>query len=200
MVGGNLFSWRCVDVADAVAVTGAVRAIVERFSRIDVLINNAAIYPKLGFLEQDAESWNGTIAVNLGGVANCCRTVLPVMMRQRHGRIINVGSFADRAPIPASSAYAASKGGLRALTKAIGADLRETYPDIVCVEWIPGHLKTQMSDFTGMDPSDCVEWAVQVASLPPGGSNARMFVQGEEYVVPKSLRSRIKEKLMFWRR
>lgn len=198
--GNDRFSWYAVDVSDATHVTGIVQQIVEKFGRIDVLINSAAVYPKTSFLEQDAESWMRTIAINLGGVANCCRAVLPSMIHQGRGRIINVGSFADLAPIPNSSSYAASKGGLRALTKAIGADLGNNYPDIICVEWIPGHLNTQMSNFTGMDPAACVEWALKIINLPPGSRNAMIFEEDHEHVPPKALRSRIKEKLMFWRR
>lgn len=199
LIGNSRFSWYAVDVSEAAHVTNIVRSIAEKFGRIDVLVNAAAVYPKISFLEQDAESWMKTIAVNLGGIANCCRAVLPLMMRHGYGRIINVGSFADLAPIPNSSAYAASKGGLHALNKAIGADLGD-YPDIICVEWMPGHLKTQMSDFTGMDPADCVEWALHIINLPPDSRNSLIYVSDHEYVQPKSLRSRVKEKLMFWHR
>lgn len=199
LIGNNHFSWHAVDVSQAAAVTNVMQKIVEQFGRIDVLFNNAAVYPKVSFLEQDADSWMRTIAINLGGVANCCRAVLPLMMRQGSGRIINVGSFADLAPIPNSSAYAASKGGLRALTKAIGADLDGAYPDIICVEWIPGHLNTQMSNFTGMDPAVCVEWALKIINLPPGRSKSIIF-EGDHEVIPgKRLMSRVKEKIMFWR-
>lgn len=200
LIGDGRFTWNAADVSDSSQVTQALQQIAGKFGRIDVLINNAAVYPKASFLEQDAGSWMRVIAVNLGGVANCCRAVLPLMMRQGSGRIINVGSFADLAPIPNSSAYAASKGGLRALTKAIGADLGSRYPDIICVEWIPGHLNTQMSDFTGMDPAVCVEWALKIINLPPEGRNAMIFEGNHEHVPPKSLKSRIKQKLMFWRR
>lgn len=199
-IGNCRFSWHTVDVAEPAQVSNAVQIISEKFGKIDVLINAAAIYPKINFLEQDAESWMRTIAVNLGGVANCCRSVLPLMKRHGHGRIINVGSFADLAPIPNSSAYAASKGGLRALTKAIGADIGNAYPDIICAEWIPGHLNTQMSNFTGMDPAVCVEWALNIINLPPEGRNTMIFEGDHEHVPPKSLRSRVKDKLMFWLR
>ena len=200
LIGDSRFSWHRVDVSDAAQVTETLQLVAGKFGRIDVMINNAAVYPKTGFLEQDAESWMRTIAINLGGVANCCRTVLPLMMRQGYGRIINVGSFADLAPIPNSSAYAASKGGMRALTKAISADLGGAYPDVMCVEWVPGHLNTQMSDFTGMNPAVCVEWALQIINLPPGQGKARIFEGDHEHFPPKSLKARVKEKLMFWRR
>lgn len=198
LIGNGRFSWHTADVANAVEVTNVFQEIIEKFGRIDVLINNAAVYPKVSFLEQDAASWMRTIAVNLGGVANCCRAVLPYMIKQGSGRILNVGSFADLGPIPNSSAYAASKGAVRALTKAIGADLGSSHPDIICIEWIPGHLNTQMSDFTGMDPAVCVEWAIKIVSLPPQGRSAMIFEEDHEHVIPKSLRARIKDKLMFW--
>jgi gluconate 5-dehydrogenase len=122
------------------------------------------------------------------------------MIRQGSGRIINVGSYADLAPIPNSSAYAASKGGLHALTKAIGADLDGAYPDILCIEWIPGPMKTQMSDFTGTDPVACVDWALKIIDLPPGRSKSVIFEKDQEHAPRKSLASRVKRKLMFWRR
>ncbi|OGC91562.1 MAG: hypothetical protein A2W25_03580 [candidate division Zixibacteria bacterium RBG_16_53_22] len=200
LIENNRFSCHVVDVSESEAVTNIVQQIVGQFGRIDVLINNAAVYPKVSFLDQDADSWMRTIAVNLGGVANCCRAALPFMMRQGSGCIINVGSYADLAPIPNSSAYAASKGGLHALTKAIGADLGGAYPDILCVEWIPGPMKTRMSNFTGTDPAACVDWAIKIINLPPGRSKSVTFEKDQEHVPKKTLASRVKGKLMFWRR
>lgn len=199
-VPGGHFVARTVDVSDAEAVTRTIQEMAQRFGRIDVLVNNAAVYPKESFLEQDAQSWMQAIAINVGGVANGCRAVLPLMMERGYGRILNVGSFADRAPIPRSSAYAASKGAVRALTKAIAADLSDRYPDILCLEWIPGHLNTQMSDFTGIDPAVCVDWAAELIALPAGPPNTRIFEGNREQRPPKSLRARLKEKLFFWRR
>jgi NAD(P)-dependent dehydrogenase (short-subunit alcohol dehydrogenase family) len=197
-LAGERFSAQLVDVADPAAVQAAVDAIAARHGRIDVLINNAAVYPKLAFLEQDAAAWMQVMAINVGGVANGCRAVLPLMMRQGTGCIINVGSFADKAPIAGSSAYAASKGAVRALTKAIAADLGGAYPGIAIYEWIPGSLNTQMSDFTGMDPALCVPWAIRLIELPPAG-RPRIFEEGEEHLPPRGLRERLLAKLRFWR-
>lgn len=200
LAASRRFAYRVVDVAESGAVTEAIGRISDQFGRIDVLINNAAIYPKVSFLEQDAESWMKTIAVNLGGVANCCRAVLPLMMQRGSGRIINIGSFADRSPIPCSSAYAASKGGLHALTKAIAADLGDAFPGIAVVEWIPGHLRTQMSGHTGMDPAVCVEWAVKILGFPPARGTARVFEEDREHLPPRSLKARLAAKLGLARR
>ncbi len=199
--GAGGFTTHVVDVSDPAAVATVVGHVINRYEKIDVLFNCAAVYPKTSFLEQDAKDWMETIAINVGGVANCCRAVLPHMIQQKSGRIINVGSFADRAPIPRSSAYAASKGALHALTKALAADLGESCPEIVFVEWIPGHINTRMSDYTGLEPSGCVDWAINTMAAPRGRSNAMTFVQGREFApAAPSLPSRIKAKLMFWRR
>lgn len=193
-IAGPSFSLHVADVADAAALASAVEEILRRHGRIDVLVNNAAVYPKESFLEQPAADWMAAIAVNLGGVANGCRAVLPSMMRRGAGCIINVGSFADKAPIARSSAYAASKGAVRALTKAIAADLGSAHPGIAIYEWIPGHLNTRMSEFTGMDPAECVDWAVRLIEMPPQ-PGARIFEGAEEHLPPRSLRSRVLAKL-----
>jgi NAD(P)-dependent dehydrogenase (short-subunit alcohol dehydrogenase family) len=198
LISDRRFVSHVVDVSDLEPVTKVMQDTASQFGGIDVLINNAAVYPKVGFLEQDADEWWRAITINIGGVANCCRAVLPIMLRQGRGRVINVGSYADIAPIPKSSAYAVSKGGLRALTRAIGAELAGS--EVVCVEWIPGHLKTQMSDFTGMDPSAAVDWAQAVIGLPTGGRNTIMCEADHEVLPIRSLRSRVKDKLMFWHR
>jgi NAD(P)-dependent dehydrogenase (short-subunit alcohol dehydrogenase family) len=199
-IRNSRFSVSTADVSDFNAVTRVVQQAIGQYGKIDVLFNCAAVYPKTSFLEQEAKDWMETLAINVGGVANCCRAVLPHMIRQKSGRILNVGSFADRAPIPCSSAYAASKGALHALTKAMAADLDDSCPEIVFVEWIPGHINTRMSDYTGLDPSVCVDWAINTIVAPRGRSNAMVFVQDRELAPAPSRLSRIKSRLMFWRR
>lgn len=198
-IANDNFHWRLVDVSQADSVAKAIRSIQEEYGRIDVLMNNAAIYPKISFLEQSPREWMEAIDINVGGVASCCHAVLPIMMQQGHGRILNLGSFADKSPIPLSSGYSASKGAVRALTKAIAADLGDQYPDIILIEWIPGHLNTQMSDFTGIDPKSCVDWAINLINLPENDPSPRIFVGDEEWLPPKGLRERLKEKIFFFR-
>ena len=110
----------------------------ERYEKIDVLINNAAVYPKLGFLESNIEEWMRALEINVGGVARCCHRVLPGMLERGHGRILNVGSFAYRNPIPNSSVYSTSKGAVTTLTLAIAHEVdHDRYPDILVNEFIP---------------------------------------------------------------
>ena len=189
-----------VDVRHHREVWSAVEAVTERYGPVHVLFNNAALYPKENFLKQPAESWAEAVETNLIGMANCCRAVLPVMIDAGFGRIYNIGTWADLSPIPRSSAYAASKGGVHALTKAIAADLEELEPDVDVEvhEWIPGHLNTRMSDFTGIDPAVSAEWAVNLV-LSQASSRNVIFENNAEWVPPKRLKERIAELLLFWR-
>lgn len=185
------FRWQVVDVSDRLRVQRAIRRVEEESLTIDVLFNNAAVYPKCSFLDCDIDLWTNAILTNLVGVAYCCRYVLPLMINQGFGRIYNVGTFADGAPIPESSAYAASKGGLHGLTKAISADIESLGLDIRIHEWVPGHLRTQMSDYTGIDPQVSAGWAMDIVRKDEASFASALFVNSEEHIPPKRLKERL---------
>lgn len=190
----------CVaDVTEYERIESAVSDAKERYGRVDVLFNNAAIYPRVNFLAESAEDWARVIEVNLNGVANCCKAVLPVMIEAGWGRIFNIGSFADLSPIQDSAAYSASKGAVRALTKAIAMDLQKVNADVEVHEWIPGHLNTRMSGFSGSDPVIAASWGVRLASMPMGRKKNCIFVNDKEWLPPKRLKQRLKERIFFWR-
>lgn len=195
-IGSERFSGYIADVALYEEVSAAVAAVTRQHGRIDLLFNNAAIYPKINFLEESPAAWSRAIAVNINGVANCCKAVLPGMVAARYGRIYNIGSFADIAPIANSAAYSASKGAVRSLTKAIAADIQHTEADIEVHEWIPGHLKTRMSDFTGLEPAVAAAWAVQLASVPHARTPNCIFENDREWLPPRGLKQRIRDKLL----
>ena len=199
LVASDRFSGHVADVANYAEVEAVVAHCIATHGRIDVLFNNAAVYPKVNFLEERPDMWCRAIDVNVNGVANCCKAVLPLMIAAGTGRIYNVGSFADLNPIENSAAYSASKGAVRALTKAIARDLQHIDADIEVHEWIPGHLNTQMSGFTGSDPSIAAGWAVQLASMPRTRTRNCIFENDREWRPPKGFRQRVKEKLVFWR-
>ena len=130
------------------------------------------------------------------------KAALPKMLEKGFGRIYNLGSFADISPIENSSAYSCSKGGLHALNKSIGKDVEALArdADIEVHEWIPGHLKTQMSEFTGIEPSISAAWGVQIARGDiKAGTKCSIFENDHEWLPPKSLKHRLKDKLLFWR-
>lgn len=129
---------RMTDVADYRSVQGLVRETLDRFGRIDVLLNNAAIYVTQplwkGPLEDlPLEEWDRVLAVNLKGVFHCCRAVIPVMKAQGSGKIINVASgtfFSGSGDMPH---YTASKGGVVALTRVLAKQLGPWNINVNCL-------------------------------------------------------------------
>lgn len=164
-----------------------------RHGRVDILVNNAAVYPKHGVLESSVEEWTRTIEINVIGTFLCCRRALPGMLERGYGRILNLGSFAWRQPIPNSSAYAASKGAVRALSRAIASEVdRSRHPDVLVNELIAGVFRTRMSE-TGADPMEAYQHARTVASLPAGGPHGETFARSEIHIEdPPGLRARLK--------
>lgn len=119
---------RTTDVARYDSVEGLVQETLDRFGRIDVLLNNAAIYVTrklwMGSVEDcPLEEWDRVLEVNLKGVFLCCRAVIPVMKRQRSGKIVNIASgtfFNGSSNMPH---YTSSKGGVVALTRVMARQL-----------------------------------------------------------------------------
>jgi len=112
-----------VDVSDAEAVDRAIRAFLVQREGIDVLVNNAAIVDDKPFALMSADSWTAILETNLGGVFNCSRAVVRSMMARGKGAIVNIGSVAGLVASPGQANYAASKGGITALTRTLAAEL-----------------------------------------------------------------------------
>ena len=111
------------DVSDAAQVQRMVDQVRETMGRIDVLVNNAGVFPRARVVEMDEQMWDYVIDTNLKGPFLCCRAVAPQMIEQQWGRIINVSSTAAFMPGPRGAHYSASKAGLIAFTKALALEL-----------------------------------------------------------------------------
>lgn len=111
------------DVADRASVDAAMREIAARTARLDVLVNNAAVVEARPFEEVDQQSWNGVLAVNLTGVFNCVQAALPLL--GEGGRIVNLSSHSGSLGSRGRAAYAASKGGVDALTRVLAVELAD---------------------------------------------------------------------------
>jgi len=123
LAGKGCFSGERVDVSDATSVERAVAATIDKHRTIDILVANAGIAgPNHTTWEYPVEAWHHVINVNLLGVYHCCRAVVPHMLRQNYGRIVNVASIAGKEGNPNASAYSASKAGVIALTKSLGKE------------------------------------------------------------------------------
>lgn len=199
IIGEGEFEAHCADVSNFAQVENVVAHILDTHGRIDVLFNNAAVYPKVTFLEESAQDFARALLINVAGVANTCKAVLPSMIENDFGRIFNLGSWADRAPIADSAVYSAAKGALHALTKAIAVDIAQHDVDVEIHEWLPGRLNTQMSDFSGMDPAVAAAWAVEIASKPHASKKNCIYEQNWEWQPPKSLKQKLLSKILFWK-
>ena len=171
----------------------------DRYGKVDLLINNAAVYPKGMLLEQTPREWFGAMRVNVLGIFLCTRKALPAMMEKGYGRIINLGSFAGRGPVPGSSAYSVSKAGVMSLTKAIAVEIdRDKYPNILVNELVPGGVKTGMHN-DGDDPEVIYPHARILADLPSGGPTGRIFIKSELFDEDYGLKATIMRKLARFR-
>ncbi|WP_298446541.1 3-oxoacyl-ACP reductase family protein [Gordonia sp. (in: high G+C Gram-positive bacteria)] len=131
-----------VDVTDRTSVNAAVDAAVDRFGRIDVLVNNAGWDKGEPFVDSVPETWDRIIDINLYGVLNTCAKIAPMMIAQGSGSIVNLGSDAGRVGSSGEAVYAAAKGGVIAFTKSLA---RETARDQVRVNCVcPGPTDTAL--------------------------------------------------------
>jgi len=130
-----------VDVCDRAQIDDCVEKTLERFGKIDVLVNNAGTAVGAGpFLEQDEHMWDLSIRVNLLGVANFCRAVIPVMQKAGGGVIVNNSSMLGLAAEPFTAAYTASKFAVVGLTKVLAAEFGKD--NIRCNTVCPGSIDT----------------------------------------------------------
>ena len=111
------------DVSSRSQVQATVDAVMERFGRIDVLVNNAGIHSGGQFWEETEEAWQRMFEVNIMGVVLISQIVVPIMIKQKKGKIINVSSKAAVVGEPNHAAYSASKGAVMSLTRAMAVEL-----------------------------------------------------------------------------
>ena len=113
-----------LDVADLDAVAEATATSLSALGRIDILINSAGITGATASVDQyPVESWLRVMEINLNGLFYCCRAVVPHMLANGYGRIVNVSSVAGKEGNPNASAYSASKAGVIGFTKSLGKEL-----------------------------------------------------------------------------
>jgi len=141
--GGEAIAVR-TDVSDQDSAVGMAERAAEAFGRIDILVNNAAVYANLKltpFSEIDVDEWDRVMAVNVRGPFLCARAVLPHMRRNRYGRVINIASGTIFKGTPNLLHYVTSKGAVLAMTRSMA---REVGDDGICVNTLaPGLVLSQ---------------------------------------------------------
>ncbi|NUO07190.1 MAG: 3-oxoacyl-[acyl-carrier-protein] reductase [Candidatus Brocadia sp.] len=142
--GNASVSLEQADVSDYPQVKRMVANILEKFGKIDVVVNNAGIV-RDGFLMLMPErDWNDVIAINLNGVFNCSKAVSEPMISQRNGIIINIASLSGITGLPGQANYSAAKGGVIAFTKALSKELASFNIRVNAVA--PGVIETEIVD------------------------------------------------------
>jgi 3-oxoacyl-[acyl-carrier protein] reductase len=166
--------YRRLDVTDFDRACEVAQEVAELFGRLDVLVNNAGIYPRTSFLDLDPAEWHEVINVNLHGCFNCAKAVVPYMVEQQYGKIINVGSIQFMLGSPDLTHYIATKGGLIGFTRSLARDLGKYGIRVNCI--MPGAILTEgeLRDFHDqeavarmLDEKQCLRGRIRPADIEP---------------------------------
>ncbi|GAA1216364.1 SDR family NAD(P)-dependent oxidoreductase [Prauserella alba] len=139
------------DVTSRESTAAMVEQVTNRFGRIDALVNNAG-WDKAGpFVDSDPADWDRVVQINLYGVLNTCKAVLPVLAEQGHGSVVNIASDAGRVGSSGEAVYSAAKGGVIAFTKSIAREMARSQVNANAV--CPGPADTALfASIGGDDP------------------------------------------------
>jgi len=142
--GGEALALKC-DVSNEKSVKTAVKKTLDKYGRIDILVNNAGIRgAHKPCVEIEEKEWDKTFSVNLKGAFICSKAVLPAMIKQKKGKIVNMASVAGEvAGILNAADYCASKGGIVGFTKALALEVGQYGIDVNAIA--PGLIQTEMS-------------------------------------------------------
>ena len=132
------------DVTDVASCTEMVEQITKEFGKLDVVINNAGITKDGLLMRMKEEDFDKVLDINLKGTFHICKQVVPIMMKQKHGKIVNISSVVGIAGNAGQSNYAASKAGIIGFTKSLAKELASRNILANCVA--PGFIRTDMTD------------------------------------------------------
>ncbi len=150
-----------IDVANAEQIKAGFREVLERFGKLDILVNNAAVTRDALALRMKLEDWENVLRINLTGAHLCLQQALAAMLRRRSGRIINVTSVVAQTGNAGQANYVAAKAGLIGLTKAIAAEVASRNITVNAVA--PGFIATPMTDPLPQEVKDAM-----IARIPLG--------------------------------
>ncbi len=169
-----------VDVADASSVDAMVAAAVERFGRVDVLVNNAGITRDQLMLRMKREDWDAVLATNLTAAFTCVQAVLRPMVKQRAGRIITISSVVGQAGNAGQANYAASKAGIIGFAKALALEVASRGITVNVVA--PGLIETDMTRVLAEDAHESWAQRIPVGRLgrPEDVADAVCFLASDE--------------------
>ncbi|UWR52760.1 SDR family oxidoreductase [Phaeobacter inhibens] len=183
-IGGNVLTFAC-DVADYPAVAAAIAATEAQFGRIDVLINNAGVVDPIAQLEAaDPADWARLIDINVNGVFNGMRAVLPGMKAVGGGTVLTVSSGAAHSPVEGWSAYCSSKAAAAMLTRSLHHE--EGANGIRAMGLSPGTVATEMQRVikaSGVNPVSQLEWSDHIPAEWPARALLWMCTEAADDLV-----------------
>ena len=143
------------DVTQSEDIAQMVASVLDKWGRIDILVNNAAVITSRSTLgDTQEEDWETMMDINVNGIFRCCKAVLPAMLKQEAGAIINIASVAGQFGQPGNSAYSTTKGAVMNLTRSIAVDYGPY--GIRCNSISPALVRTEMAE-TRLKPGDVWE-------------------------------------------
>jgi len=140
--GGGKASAMICDATSGQEVKDTVKQIIEKWGRIDILVNNIGWNESIPFLESDEALWYRSLDINLLVPMRLCHAVLPHMIKQKSGRVVNISSIAGRQPRPYAVAYSAAKAGVIAITRSLAVAMAPYNIRVNCVA--PAIIDTQL--------------------------------------------------------
>jgi 3-oxoacyl-[acyl-carrier protein] reductase len=124
-LGSKALPIKC-DVTDLEQAQDVEEKVAGKYERIDILVNNAGIYPQKAFLDMTADDWNKVLRINLNGVFHCTKAVIPKMVKQRYGKIVNIASIAGAVVgFQNLTHYSASKAAITGFTKSLALEVAQ---------------------------------------------------------------------------
>lgn len=207
------------DITNPDDVKNLVSQTLKTFGGIDLLFNNAGSFRSIGGLwEVNTEEWWGDVEVNLRGVMLCCHAVLPYMMKQNSGIIINMNGGGATAYLTGGSAYASSKAAVMRLTENLAKELEHEGSKVLVFGMGPGLVKTEMTEFQAeseqgrkwipsteecfekgqvRQPEDCAKTTVELIRIACPELNGRNFGAGQDFSKIISQLAEIQKKDMY---
>ena len=144
-INSDNLSFQLVNVTDFKAIEASVKELEIKFGKIDIFVNNAGITGMNAKVwDFPLEEWKKVIELNLNSTFYCCKAIVPHMIKNNYGRIINIASIAGKEGNPNASAYSTSKAGVIGLTKSLGKELADKNIAVNCVT--PAAAKTRIFD------------------------------------------------------
>lgn len=167
------------DVTNFSQVQDMVQKVLDKFSKIDILINNAGITRDNLLLRMKEDEWDAVLGVNLKGTFNCTKAVSKVMVKQKAGKIVSIASIIGLMGNAGQSNYAASKGGIISFTKSVAKELASRNINVNAIA--PGFIKTEM---TAKIPQELQESMLKMIPLnrfgePSDVANLALFLASE---------------------